>query len=162
MAGDPPTPDPDDKGFFESMWEPTPGPDVAFPTAETEPTEIIEGPPITEIPPELQESPKVEVNWNQIQPGEGVADPPPFTGEEPTVPDVGHPVLPEEHPSEPYEGDLEVGDTDPALPSAEEMSEEMQPAIDAAMAEVAEAEEEAEVLEVVEEVEEIEIFLDLL
>ena len=53
--------------------------------------------------------PSVDVDEVQIEgPGADVADPPPFSEEAPTVPDAGHPVLPEEHPAAPYEGDYSI------------------------------------------------------
>jgi hypothetical protein len=58
---------------------------------------------IWELPDDLQESPSVEIDWDQIEPGEGVVDTPTCPGfeiEELTASGAPQsPALPEENPA---------------------------------------------------------------
>jgi hypothetical protein len=85
---------------------------------------------IWELPDDLQESPSVEIDWDQIEPGEGVVDPPTCPGfeiEEPTVSDAPQsPALLEEHPAAPGDGAFDYG-PEPEAPSLEELGLKVEP-----------------------------------
>ena len=69
-----------------------PEPEIQSPTpTDWDYTPHPDGTSIFEVPPEHQESPKVDVDWDQIEPGEGVVDPP--TVETDPVPQ-NHPAAP--------------------------------------------------------------------